>query len=161
MYELCQWRNIDYTTTRVIRPRNTHRDSDKAVDILCSLDNTFLTKLIQYENRFEDNKKVIRSRRLKNRHALIEDSKGRAPITPLKARMKFSFHRRVSSSCSTSGIRRVTIVKHSVISHKMSLWLRIIVQQNNIFFTVDYILQVSMAVSQFLQHIRLIVIVFK
>jgi hypothetical protein len=78
------------------------------------------------QKEFEDTKVVIRIRKSKKnrQHNGQKDkqhthtTKGRVTRTPLSTGGKLRSSGRVSSSCSTSGIRRVNLVTNSVLSHK-------------------------------------------
>ena len=85
-----------------------------------------LIHLFQREEEFEDTKGEIRIRKSKKnrQHNGQKDkqhthtTKGRVTRTPLSTGGKLRSSGRVSSSCSTSGIRRVNLVTNSVLSHK-------------------------------------------
>ena len=69
---------------------------------------------------------------------ITQKTKDRATRTPLKTGSELRCPRRASGSCSTSGTRRVTLVKHSVISDRIVIT---IVSFNFFFLFSRYIIQ--------------------
>ena len=87
-----------------------------------------------FTEEFEDTKGVIRNRKSKDRQHNSKKKKGkktntdpqnithktkdRVARTPIKTGVELRCSGRVSSSCSTSGTRRVNLVTNPVISHE-------------------------------------------